>query len=48
MTLPLDHFKIKATKRGVQRADVGTGRQQRERRSLTWELVEALEAYATK
>lgn len=46
LSLPLDHFRIKAVRQGIKRAYVEVGNQPRLRRPLTWEPVKELERCA--
>jgi len=45
-SLPLNHYRIKAVKEGIQRAHVEGGTQQRVRRALSWEVFKGMEGAA--
>ena len=45
-SLPLNHYRIKAVKEGIQRAHVEGGTQQRVRRALSWEVFKGMEGVA--
>ena len=45
MTLPLDPFKVKTVRKGIQTAYVGAGSQPRSRKAV-WENIQALEVHA--
>lgn len=45
-SLLLDHIRIKAVEKGIERAHVGEGTQQRVRTPFTWEMLTYMEEAA--
>ena len=43
VSLPLQHFRIKAVKKGIKRAHVEAGNQTWARRPLAWEMIKVME-----
>ena len=43
LPLPLQHFRIKAVRKGIKRAHVEALNQMRVRRPLTWDMIRVLE-----
>ena len=43
LSLPPQHFRIKAVKKGIEKAHVEAGNQTRVRRPLTWEMIKVTE-----
>ena len=43
LSLPLQHFRIQAVKKGIRRAEAEAGNQARVKRLLTWEMIRVME-----